>query len=172
VAADWVGNLVTGAVGIAGVAGTYWTGRASRDAAVAQAREQREHALQDRLYAERREAYVGYLEAVQGARHALTQIRGLPTSPENGTEANELRAAALAEVSLRRTQLRLAGPPRVRDFANQLHGHLADVLGKAARGEENAVNTRLIDALLAAMKEDLGFELASADRQVLGDIRG
>ena len=90
-AADWVGNLVTGAVGIAGVAGTYWTGRASRDAAVAQAREQREHALQDRLYAERREAYVGYLEAVQGARHALTQIRGLPTSPENGTEANELR---------------------------------------------------------------------------------
>ncbi|WP_445257005.1 hypothetical protein [Nocardioides aurantiacus] len=167
---EWVAPVVTGAVGIAGVTGTVLNGRFSRDSAAALAHEQRVHALQERTHAEKRLAYAGFLEAVQGARWALVQIRALPKTPENITELATLRTNALAEVSLRRSHLRLTGPPRVRKVANDTHWHFAAVLLAAIRDEPNEISPKYEDTLLAAMKVDLGYELAQKDVEALNRI--
>ena len=78
-----------------------------------------------------------------------------------------LRTKALAEVSLRRSHLRLTGPPHVRKIANATHWRFAAALLAALEDEPNAIDLDYEGALLASMKDDLGYELAEKDVSAL-----
>lgn len=167
---EWVGPVSTAVVGVAGVAGTYWSARMGRTAAAEQAHEQREHALKERTHVEKRAAYVGYLEAVSTAQKAVNTIRRTPRSSETRAERRDLRVSAIAELSLRRAHLRLSAPVEVREHARRVHQRMAEALSAAVEGKPLNRDSRYEAALLASMKVDLGYELAPADHEALSIV--
>jgi len=156
---------VTGAVGIAGVTGTFLTGRSARITAVQQADRQRDHAVQERSRTERREAYTAFLEAVNNAAISNIDIKRKRRAGES--KFFDTVQTVHAELSVRRSSLRLVAPQVVRKAARDVHHHLLATLRGSARGEDASINIGYESALLALMKADLGYDLAPDDIEAI-----
>lgn len=166
--AEWVAPVVTGVVGIVGVTGTYLTGRLGRDAAATQAREQREHSLQERARAEKSEVYVAFLDALTEGRRVAVSMTALGQGAETRMQRREMLVAASSALLAQRNRLRLVASQRVRELARLSHQNLGRVLHAGYSGAEAVFfNVDLDAALLASMKEDLSHELAPADLEAL-----
>lgn len=165
---EWVAPVSTATVGVAGVAGTYLSARMGRKAAADQAREHRDHSKDERNHAERREAYTGFLEAAVSAQHAFGELLRLQiVSPSEHEKIAEIYNRTAADLTARRELVRLTGPDHVRGRALDLAAHLFAALAAAANGEDFELDHDLNASLLAAMKQDLGYELSPVDEAAL-----
>ena len=164
---EWVAPVCTASVGIVGIGATYWQGRAGRLATAAQAKEQRDHAVQERNRAEKREAYVAYLGATHRSRVAMIEIRQLLRRDGSVGEASAIRGAAIVDLEEQRQRLRLVASLRVRQLARLTALELRNVLKCEVRADPRPLDHQVFTALLAAMKEDLGYELAPVDLEAL-----
>jgi len=161
---EWVAPVCTASVGVAGIAATYWTGRQARRATVEQVAIQRENTLQDRVRNEKREAYIGYLEATNEARRTAMSIATLLDDPEvTSTKRLTLRTEALADLEHQRERLRLVAPEGIRRLAHGFQLHLYAFIDAVDQRQPFDYEPNWNAALVARMKRDLGYELAPHD---------
>lgn len=155
---DWVAPLVTGVVGAAGIAGTYWTGRQARIAAATEAEAQRTSAQNHRIRDEKREAYGGLISGLFALRREQFQIHGLVQTDEAAADAAfETAWAALME---HRARVRLAGSLDVRVAMREVLNNVLDKMQRTLIPGEpfDAIADGASNPLVAAMRADLGYE--------------
>ncbi|MEU7612330.1 hypothetical protein [Micromonospora sp. NPDC049204] len=168
-AVDWVGAISTGAVGLAGIAGTAWAAGQQRKSA----REEAARAVtveRLRLQAQiRREEYLSYLRALESAFDLQNKIRH-EYADGGVTQASRLAAdAKLVEVIEHAVRLRLCARRPIIDMAD----HLRKVV--AAMFEETLVDGgALLDTYAEAQQELTEAMRADLDRleHVINEVSG
>lgn len=126
-AADWIGTVGTGVVGLAGIASTLWTSKQGRksehESAVKAIRLERER-LRLQIC---REEYLSYLRVVESAFDLQSRIRHDYAAGEINQDARRAADSKLVELIEHVVRLRLCAPALIVDKADELRKVIAGV---------------------------------------------
>jgi hypothetical protein len=173
VADPWVVPVVTGALGIAGIASTFFTARLQHRAQVELVRSQRTSEVRDLIRAERRRIYTKFLEISAETIKQCGTVRSTPLDDPTRTDVLERTRDCLAKLGHLMAEMYIIAGDEAGHCAEEL---LARLLGhwqvckgpefgaaNAPRTEYTESITRTTDArqsLIAAMRRDLLTEHA------------
>jgi hypothetical protein len=171
------GTLMTGAVGLAGIGGTFWQGKRAREAASRDLRESLDTGTRNLLtsisaenervrIAEKRRIYATCQASFENILQPVMAHRGIadsPSSEERGAVAAAVLAAETA-MSAALSELKLIAPGRVGrvadDVASWIRGYMRATLHGARRPFSESESAEEYGALryqlYIAMRADLG----------------